>query len=210
MSFSTIDALRESLAGGAVIPAEYAKKMMHAIPEMDAVEDRNAFIVQACKQKRVLNLGCASGGLHSEIKKASLHVVGVDKDVSTMPGFIGCDLDEDPEAITRNAATIDLVVAGEILEHLSNPGNLLRVLTDLRCDLLITVPNAFSRAARRHMEDEKENVNRDHVCWYSYTTLKTLLGRYGFEIIEGHWYNGEPLFAEGLIVLARQKTNGAA
>jgi len=44
-----------------------------------------------------------------------------------------------------------------------------------------------------------ENVNRDHVAYYSYWTLHELVTRYGFEITEWHWYNGRPLFAEGLI-----------
>ena len=46
-----------------------------------------------------------------------------------------------------------------------------------------------------------ENVNIDHVAWYSYTTLTTLLKREGW-IPEVHaWYKGEPYFSEGLIVV---------
>jgi hypothetical protein len=49
------------------------------------------------------------------------------------------------------------------------------------------------------VKDGKEVVNDDHVCWYSYQTLQTLLKRYEIEIVNMRWYHGEPHKAEGLI-----------
>jgi hypothetical protein len=51
------------------------------------------------------------------------------------------------------------------------------------------------------MEAGTENVNVDHVAWYSWRTLKTLLDRYGYPIREFYWYKGRPRFAEGIIVV---------
>jgi hypothetical protein len=66
---------------------------------------------------------------------------------------------------------------------------------------VITVPNAFAQAGRSHMLRGVENVNVDHVAWYSHRTLKTLLERVGYDIKEFHWYRGVPYLAEGLIVV---------
>ena len=100
-----------------------------------------------------------------------------------------------------NKDKFELIVAGEIIEHLANPGNLLKVLRQISCPLLITVPNAFSSAAAGHLSAGTENVNKAHVSWYSYTTLLTLTMRYNYSLKEFYWYSGKPLFAEGLIFL---------
>lgn len=203
--FASIDELRGQL--GVTMPsetAEYREKMMHPMPDQEVV-DRVAYILQQCAGKRVLNLGSTSGDLQGKIKEVAKHVIGVDKVGSIDAGTLLCDLDATTEKLHLNVIpnSIDLIVAGEIFEHLANPGNLLAELRRFQAQLLVTVPNAFSLIAQRHMSKGWENVNKDHVCWYSYTTLKTLLFRYQFEIEEFRWYNGVPLWAEGLIVLAR-------
>jgi hypothetical protein len=52
------------------------------------------------------------------------------------------------------------------------------------------------------LEKGYENVNRDHVAYYSWWTLKSLVEKCGYEVVEFAWYNGRPLFAEGLVMLA--------
>jgi len=177
---------------------EYVEKMMHRIPAATVV-DRVPFILEQCADRIVLNLGSASGTLHEGISKVARHVVGVDRESAT----ICCDLDREPGRLATLTGVVDLIVAGEILEHLANPGRLLEVLRALNANLLVTVPNAFSRAGNIHALNSYENVNLDHVAWYSYTTLKTLLTRYGFEVTRFHWYEGQPLTAEGLVFVAR-------
>jgi hypothetical protein len=175
---------------------EYRAKMLHEVPDAPVV-DRAAFIMEQAKGKRVLNLGCASGGLHGLIQAVARSVAGVDK----QPGdWIVCDIDKDPDRLSI-VKEIELVVAGEILEHLANPGRVLDALRWLRVPLLITAPNAFAMAGMRWMADGIENVNKDHVAWYSYWTMKALVERYGFAVKTFAWYNGKPRTAEGLIFL---------
>lgn len=176
----------------------YIDKMMHRIPGTCAV-DRVEFVLKKCVGRLVLNLGCASGSMHSKITAVARSVIGVDKMTPpTVGAWLNVDLDEHP---SFDGIFPEIAVAGEILEHLANPGHLLKALRDLNCSVLITVPSAFSRSGQRWNAEGYEQVNNDHVAWYSYRTLKTLVERYGFAVKEFHWYGGRPLTAEGLIFL---------
>lgn len=203
MTYATIDALRESLAQPAhkVSTPEYAAKMLHQVPAA-AVIDREKFIWQRCKGKRVLELG-ASGALMVTLREIAGAYLGIDRQDGE--AIIGYDLDNvcnDP--FPRPEWPVDVIVCGEVLEHLSNPGSVLGRLQAQfpGVPVIITVPNAFAAPAKAQMAEGIENVNRDHVCWYSYRTLRTLLERYGYTIAEFYWYNGKPMTAEGLIVVA--------
>lgn len=201
MTFATIDALRESLAQPApkeVTPA-YAAKMLHPLPVAPVV-DREKFIVALCKGKRVLEFG-ASGTLHAALRVAADDLLGVDRDHGD--GVFGFDLDDVTQAgLPTNAPT--MIVCGELLEHLTNPGYFLQRLRAQFADVpvVLSVPNAFAKPQQQWLREGLENVNIDHVAWYSPRTLRTLLERYGYAIDHLHWYNGEPGTAEGFIVVA--------
>jgi hypothetical protein len=202
VTYATIDDLRESLADKAPkLPPEYVAKMMHAVPTATTV-DRAAFVLERCKGKRVLEFG-ASGPMHDAIRKVAAMHVGVDREDG--PGVIGFDLDDITCVDLPAASPVDgwdVIVCGEVLEHLSNPGHFLaRVRRQYVAPVIITVPNAFSQAGRSHIERGTECVNRDHVAWYSWKTLSVLLGRVGYSTTAWHWYGGPPLVAEGLIVV---------
>jgi len=181
---------------------DYCRKMMHPVPAAAVVEDRIDFIVSHCRDKNVLNIGCASGHLHSRIKSVAKYVIGVDRALNTAD--IQIDVDMQPHVIygdivSKNLPYPDLIVAGEIIEHLANPGHFLHTLRQLKTPLLITVPNALAEGGRSWLRYGYEQVNNDHVAWYSYHTLKILVERYNFKIDEFYWYGGKPLTAEGLI-----------
>lgn len=197
MTEATIQSLLDECVSYGRFTPEYYQKMMHEVPEAPVV-DRIEFILAHCKGKKVLNLGSCSGDLHDKIGLVSLAITGVDKRAEA---DIVLDLDHAPEELPRPMTSItNMIVAGEIIEHLSNPGRLLTMLRGFHCPLLVTVPNAFSEAGRQTMLSRNiENVNSDHVAWYSYWTLKTLVERFGFAVKEFAWYGGKPLTAEGLI-----------
>lgn len=208
MSYATIDELRSQLGSPAKAAhsPEYVAKMLHPIPEAKSV-DRAAFILERVKGKRVLEFG-ASGPMHDKIRAAATEYFGVDREDAPDRGVVGFDLDDVskphlPEWSQTLFVRLDVVVCGEVLEHLSNPGWFLTRLKEQQPNVpvIITVPNAFTSVGRGHLAKGIENVNRDHVSWYSYTTLKTLLGRVGYTIGEFYYYGGEGPTAEGLIVV---------
>lgn len=210
MIAATLDELTsdiQSLQAYGVTQA-YWDKQMHRIPKAPVV-DRAGYILGQCQGKRVLHLGCSSGPLHSLIAQVSESIEGWDIEpyIGKAPGdFVQIDLDE-PLTFRKTPGRFDLIVVAEILEHLSNPGQLLRGLKEYDVPLLLTVPNAFSSIGRRQVQGGIENVHWQHVAWYSYHTLLALIQRYGYEPHDFCWYNcpqgAQPQEAEGLIMLIR-------
>lgn len=218
MSYATLDALRSQLGAPPKTAATdaYAAKQLHEVPEADVV-DRVVFLLQKVAGKQVLEFG-ASGPMHDGIVKAAASVVGVDRERG--PGVKAFDLDAivpygsqvgpplpgqvwNTTLMQFDPAPFDVIICGELLEHLSNPGWFLtRVKRQYPgVPLVITVPNAHSAASHRSIARGIENVNRDHCAYYSWHTLKVLVERHGFTIREFAWYHGEPRTAEGLIMV---------
>lgn len=201
---SLVDLMKEAGEIGHYTP-EYYERMIHKIPQAKVV-DRVLFILSLCKGKRVVNFGCASGLLHENIKMVAKSVFGIDK---VEPADLLVDLD-DEFAPLYDLPETDIFVCGEIVEHLSNPGLFLRKLKKAMkmnrvadAKLVITVPNALASVLQQHAKRGIMNVNADHVNFYTYTTMKELLRRYEFRIEGFYYYEGVPVFAEGLIVVAR-------
>lgn len=192
---------------------EYHAKMMHRVPDATVV-DRAEFLVDKCRGKRVLSLG-ATGPMQERIDEVASESYGTDlhpisdEEMARKKGFVTVDLDTLSvthctwECVELVAWYVDIVICGEVIEHLTNPGYLLQFLARYNCEVVITVPNAFSSCGQRHIQRGIECVNSDHVAWYSYCTLKKLMDRTGYEVLEWHWYNGKPLSAEGLIFVVR-------
>jgi hypothetical protein len=199
----------------------YEAKQIHPVPAAPSV-GREEFLLGRCRGKIVLDVG-ASGPMHDMIERVAKRCYGID--MAGMPldqwvkggkqGVLHVNLDSEPfedgtefgRKMLPELADVELVVCGEVLEHLSNPG---RFLDNLRadyhmrhgghcCPVIFTVPNAFSDVARLSLETGIECVNIQHCAYYSYHTLKELVTRHGYRIDEHYWYKGRPRFSEGLI-----------
>jgi len=206
VTYATIADLRSTLhlpAASAAAQPAYAAKMLHPIPAADVV-DRTGLLVDLTRGKRVLEFG-ASGPASQRVREGASAYLGVDRTASE--SVIGFDLD-DVTVPDLPAFEAEAIVCGEVLEHLSNPGHFLARLARQYSGVpvVVTVPNAYSEAGRQHALTGVENVNLDHVAWYSHTTLRTLLMRHGYRIASFCWYHGKPFTAEGLIVLAETET----
>lgn len=200
MSYATIDHLRSQL-GGTPSPDRspaYAAKMLHPVPKAETVK-REEFILRQCRGKRVLEFG-ASGALHRAIVEVAALCVGVDRESTS--SVIGFDLDAIGPELPQ--VPCDIIICGEIIEHLTNPGWFLTRLKRQYPDVpvIITVPNAFSRAGAGHIQRGIENVNIDHVAWYSPTTIAALLTKCGYVAGALYYYNGDGPTSEGLVVCA--------
>lgn len=201
MSYDTIDDLRSQLGAPAALSPAYVAKMMHPIPVAES-RDRSKFIIDHVTGKRVLEFG-ATGPMHDAIVKAAAVTQGVDREASV--GVEAFDLDDVSLASLPRMDVPDVIVCGELVEHLSNPGWFLTRLKAQYAEVpvIITVPNAFSGVTRGHLlASSIENVNRDHVAWYSYTTLSVLLLRAGYTVREFYYYGGSGPTSQGLIVIA--------
>jgi 2-polyprenyl-3-methyl-5-hydroxy-6-metoxy-1,4-benzoquinol methylase len=214
VSYASIDVLRSQL-GGAPSSAhspEYIEKMMHPFPPATQV-DRAKFILEHCTGKRVLEFG-ASGTLSAQIRAVASEYFGVDRQSNKDANIQGFDLDDVskdylPFWSQTEFVRLDVIVCGEVLEHLSNPGHFLRRLRHQYAEneqhkgiaFIMTVPNAFAKAGAQWAAKGIENVNRDHVAWYSPKTISVLLERAGFTVGGLFWYGGDGPTAEGLVVV---------
>jgi 2-polyprenyl-3-methyl-5-hydroxy-6-metoxy-1,4-benzoquinol methylase len=175
------------------------------------------YIANACRGKRVVDLGCVSQGggfaatqspdwLHGQILAVGQKVVGLDADADGISllrkqGY-NC-IEGDAESldsinfIEPLGGTVDLIVAGELMEHLSNPGRFLdscrRVLQtqgSQESQLIISVPSPYWYRQMLAVMSGKEYSSSDHNCWYSPTTLTTLLMKHDFQVkrIVGYSY----------------------
>jgi len=162
--------------------------------------DRINFVKDLCKNKDVLNLGCADvtrldialkkgQHLHVEISKVSRRLIGIDISQESLDRLKSIGEFElicwDVERIGElNVGTFDVVVCGELIEHLSNPGQMLDGIKRLlKPDgiLIITTPNTLSLKNILHVLIRAQDVNSDfHSLAFTPKTLRTLLHRYGF------------------------------
>lgn len=174
--------------------------------------NRIEFILNKSKNQRVLHLGAVDrldpskfpiAYLHREITKVAESVVGVDLDKE---GIELAKEDGIHNVIYGNVEEMDniplnekftLILATEIIEHLSNQGKFLEGIKRFftpNTEMIITTPNSFS--FQRFIPTlflRKEIVHPEHTCYYSYNTLKNLLERHGYIIKEFYGYTlGRP------------------
>lgn len=182
--------------------AEYDRKMNHPIPQARVIS-REWYLLSAAKDRVILDIG-ATGPMHEALKEAARRCYGIDILEKDEADYVRVDLDRVTEL--PHFEGVEIIIAGEVIEHLSNAGHFLDLLRGYDCPVLLTTPNAFSEAGRKSVLRGIEQVNREHTCYYSWHTLSVLLERHGWGIDEFYWYNGKPLTAEGMICRISKRT----
>ncbi|TAK90868.1 MAG: methyltransferase domain-containing protein [Verrucomicrobia bacterium] len=173
-----------------------------------AYVNRAEFFLERCRGRRVLHLGCVGftdASVEDKVRLAreSLHAklsavcdcTGVDLDAVTVEqlraaGIFQNVLIGDVERLDDCAGKLplfDLVVAGDIIEHLSNPGLMLdgvrRVLKP-GGSLLVSTPNALSLPSfLRHVRGTFREGNQ-HALSFNAITLAQLLERHGYTVAQ--------------------------
>jgi SAM-dependent methyltransferase len=177
------------------------------MPKDFSVVQRTETILDLCRGKSVLHLGCTNYPytddaiakdmlLHPEIEKVAGEVYGIDSDEQGIKELTerGSDniLHGDLERLGEIDLdkTFDTIVAGDMIEHLNNPGLFLSGIKrfmnpDTR--LVLTSINAYCGMrflwyGLRGKRGRIEFVHPDHVAYYSYSTLKLLVERHGMKV----------------------------
>jgi 2-polyprenyl-3-methyl-5-hydroxy-6-metoxy-1,4-benzoquinol methylase len=145
---------------------------------------------------RILDLGC-SGGLFAAHARASGHqVTGVD--YGEIPGvrdrtdhFVRASLEEGiPDAVGDG---FDIVVAADVIEHLSRPGHMLREMCRVLRpggQVLLSVPNFAHWYPRMRVAtglfgyDRRGILDDTHLRFFTRATLRRLVRASGFDILE--------------------------
>lgn len=179
-----------------ILGASKAKKMFFDISKDEVLQAIEAYVVN----KTILDLGCVEHKLesihkdriwvHDFFHSVGKRVVGVDymKDAIDKLKEKGYNVRcQNVENLEINGK-FDIVFAGEIIEHLNNPGLFLSKVKKALNDkglFILTTPNAFSVQRFISIFWHRTNdppVNPEHTCYYTPHTLRTLLERYGFKI----------------------------
>ncbi len=153
---------------------------------------------------RVLDVGCFDGRFADLARGLGHHVTGLDRHkhdgvAERVSSFIEADLNQPlPSTI---GAEYDVVVAGDILEHVMEPQQLLDDLVSTLVpggQILVSVPNFghwYPRgriAIGRFDYDQRGPLDRGHVRFFTRTTVERLFAESGLRVLE-HRTVGTPL-----------------
>ncbi len=187
--------------------------------EIRSYVSRWEFILGRCANKTVLHLGCIGitegttddkvhamiNGrvLHAAIRKHARRVVGIDYDLSTVQALQHLGFTEilygDVMCLDKLqiVETFDVIVCGDLIEHLDNPGIMLNGIKRFmrsESELIITTPNSFGLLAFLRYLFGRYREGNDHLLSFNIYTLENILKRYGFWITEAYsCYNRPPV-----------------
>lgn len=182
------------------------------------------------KNKRVLDVGCATGYLDKQLKRDGCYVVGieVDREAANLANRY-CDkvLVRDVEKLEElpySAGFFDVIVMSEVLEHLKRPDLvLLKLKKYLATDgyVVASVPNVARFEIRLALLFGKFEygshgaLSPTHLRFFTLKTAKRLFEENGYEVIKVD-YTGLPskikmlralptLFAYNFIIIAKPR-----
>lgn len=163
--------------------------------------------------RRVLDLGCSSGYLAAVLVKRGASVVGVELDPAAADEARKvCEevLVGDVESMSLPFAdgTFDLVLCGDLIEHLRRPEHVLeRVRPLLRTDgrIVLTTPNVANWANRlsllagRWRYTDRGILDRTHVHLLTRKTLIELIEGAGYRVVELDYTVPVPLLGTPIV-----------
>lgn len=185
--------------------------MVHRLPKARLV-DRRAFLCELAAGRRVVHVGFADAGfrgmqernqawLHAHLARTAKELVGIDLDAEGVAearrnGYEAYVADCcDPADLRRlELAPADLVVAGEVIEHLDDPGSFLDGLHALVAPggkLVVTTPNAAGWLNPLAALVGYEINHPDHVATYTWRTLTTQLERHRWRWVDAATFTSE-------------------
>lgn len=174
----------------------------HRQPEARVVE-RIDFLRRLVRGKRTIHVGFTDAGygdlqrnrgswLHARLAESASALVGLDLDAAGVEaakneGYEAYVVDCSDAGAVRDLGLqrAEMVVAGEVIEHLGTPGPFLRsmhVLVTETGALVVTTPNAYALLNPVAAIGSYEVIHPDHVSLYSWYTLSNLLEREGWRV----------------------------
>jgi SAM-dependent methyltransferase len=203
-------------------------EMVHKLPRASLV-DRFEYLCDLATGRRVVHIGFVDFGcqtlneqsgawLHDHLARTASELIGLDLDPAGVDdarrrGYEAHAVDcRDVDAVRAlGLPPADLVVAGEVIEHLDDPGSFLDGLHALVAPgglLVVTTPNASGLVNAAALLGNLEVNHPDHVALYTCTTLDTMLARHHWEPVE-HAVYLQQVKSSGTDTRSRILTTGA-
>ncbi len=169
------------------------------------INDRWEVIEPLIRGKRVVDIGCVNHEASSASSPEWLH----GKICATAKSVLGVDYAEsEVEELRRNGFDVihgnaeslalnekfEVVIAGNLIEHLSNPGLFLdgcyRHLAP-GGTFILTTDNCYGlRSLRGIFCHDRVVPNREHVLAFEEAVFRQLLSRHHFRVVDFYYYNG--------------------
>lgn len=180
-------------------------KWLNKIPKLNIIR-REEKIMQYCSDKDVLHLGFVDSGiiesrlsnnewLHEKISRISSHVTGIDIDNEGIEFAKKLGYQDvfswDVQTPVILPMKYDVIIAGEIIEHLSNIQGFLEFSKlNLKENgiLIITTPNCMRYYNFIYSLFNFESIHPDHTLQFSYTTICQLLDKNSLFVKEAYFY----------------------
>jgi len=156
--------------------------------------DRIERIIQHTEGPTVLDLGAVQHDIDNTDRDEWLHdhlvdefdrVIGVDilpREIAELSKQ-GYEMYQADVTEMDIDVTADTIVAGELIEHIANPGQMLaRCAEHLKPGgkIVLSTPNPWGGPLLRRLLRGSLSINEEHVAWYTPTVIDQLLNRYGF------------------------------
>jgi SAM-dependent methyltransferase len=163
-------------------------------PSEDSSHGRISALLSSRPPSNILDLGCSSGLLAERLRSMGHRVTGVD--LAELPGvvertdaFFKSDLND---RIPAEAGTdFDIVLAADVLEHLVNPGTLMKQIQDAVSPdgtVIFCVPNMahwyprFRSAMGLFDYDQRGILDSTHLRFFTRRSIRKLIERQGYSI----------------------------
>ena len=168
--------------------------------------------------KQVLHVGCVDhlplieekirrgAWLHSRLDQRAARCLGIDihreglaymKDKLGYEDVVYCDFIQDPVAPEIKAQHWDLMILGELIEHIDNPVQFLSAIREKYAPhvdhLVITTPNAFRIENFLNAFRQNEHINSDHRYWFTPYTLGKVVVQAGMQVDGFQYCQGHPI-----------------
>lgn len=150
-------------------------------------------------ESRVLDVGCGTGDLAGELKRLNPEAVVYGIDLSRSAGQIATGvldhfycLDLDHQSLPDFDLRFDLIILGDVLEHLKRPDHLLRDLRqvlDHNGSMIISVPNIAHYRIRKQLLLGRFNytdtgiLDHSHLRFFTYSSLQRMIVGVGLKTV---------------------------
>ena len=145
---------------------------------------RTEFLQKYAHPGRLLDLGCGSMFLSSNLK-GDFELYPADIKRYCYENFTQCDAC----GVPFSDFSFDTVFAGELIEHMCNPGLLLAEINRvLRVGgrAIITTPNVYAlELIKKHYLGRRSLGDSAHIILFSWSSLEALFNKYSFEVVAG-------------------------
>lgn len=149
-------------------------------------------------EQAVLDIGCGSGALGAWIKRENIHAIVHGIDISSNAGktaserldaFWCVDLDLSP--LPETGLKYDLIIMGDLLEHLKRPDLFLAQMAEHLTPggrVIVSVPNIANYSIRLRLlfgefrYTETGIMDRTHLRFFTWRSFTELLSQSGFSI----------------------------